>query len=126
MFKQKSGLQEPLSADEVPSTLSSPEEVMQKYQHKLLRQGKIGELSVKLAKEAYFGEDIMRRCTVMGQRERPGLPPQILSELKKFLFGLDKFRDCWTDPALFEGHWAKCVDSINHACKSLRERQHIN
>ena len=68
---------------------------------------------------------MMRKCTVMGQRERPGLPIKSLSKMKKFLFNLTFFKDCWTDPALFEGHWAKCVESINHCCKSLRGYKHI-
>ena len=62
----------------------------------------------------------MRQCTVMGQRERPGLPTKVLSDLKRFIFNINSFKDCWADPALFEIHWGKCVESINHACKALR------
>ena len=45
---------------------STSEQILCKYQHKLLPHDKIGELAVKLAKEAYFGEAVMKRCTVMG------------------------------------------------------------
>ena len=121
VFKQRAGFKEPLSDDAIPNDKLLPSEVvLQKYEHKLLSRGKIGELAVKLSKEAFFGEDVMRQCTVMGQRDRAGLPTKTLTSLKKLLFGLDHFRECWTNPALFEIHWAKCVEAINHCCKGLR------
>jgi len=33
---------------------------------------KIAMLTVKLAKETYFGKTLMRNCTVRGTREQPG------------------------------------------------------
>ena len=120
IFKSKAGLLAPLSEDEIPTNLSSPNEVIQRYQHRLLFRGKIGELAVKLAKESYFGEKVMKCCTVMGHRELPGLPQKTLNNLKQFIFQLNIFRDCWADPATYEAHWAKCVKAINHSCKSLR------
>ena len=38
---------------------------------------------MKLAKEAIFGEEIMRKCTPGGTRELPGLPRKELYEIKK-------------------------------------------
>ena len=110
IFKTKPGLQESLSDDQIPKNLSSPEQILCKYQHKLLPHGKIGELAVKLAKEAYFGEAVMKKCTVMGHRDRPGLPTKTLTQLKRFLFNLTTYIDCWADPALFECHWAGAHD----------------
>ena len=39
-------------------------------------------LAVKLAKEAFFGENIMKQCTPLGERELPGLPTVELGTLK--------------------------------------------
>ena len=47
---------------------------------------KIGTLSVKLAKDAFFGEEIMSQCIVAGTRDLPGLPSAELSDLKQILF----------------------------------------
>lgn len=46
---------------------------------------KLYTLSVKLAKENFFGKDIMKRSTVKGTRELPALPPIQLMVLKSFL-----------------------------------------
>ena len=43
-------------------------------------------LNVKLAKEAIFGEEVMRRCTPGGTPELLALPNQELYQLKKLVF----------------------------------------
>ena len=77
-------------------------------------------LAVKLAKESYFGKQLMKDCTVRGTREQPGLPAEKLAELKQFLQSLF--------PKMpqheFEATWKQCTDSIGQACKALRNKRH--
>ena len=45
---------------------------------KLRSPSNIGTLAVKLAKEVYFGENVLAKCTVSGDRGLPGLPITII------------------------------------------------
>ena len=71
-------------------------------------------LTVKLAKEAVFGEEVMSRCTSGGTRELPGLPSEELYELKKTV--LKQYPQYWKCLHDFEGVWKKCRDSLEQAC----------
>jgi len=51
-------------------------------------------LSVKLAREVYFGKNVMGKCIVSGFRDLLELP---LPEM-----------------------WTKCADTMNQACKKIR------
>ena len=42
-----------------------------------------GRLCCKLARYAFFGEDVMRACTPLGMRDRPGLPSADMAKLKE-------------------------------------------
>ena len=42
-----------------------------------------GRLCCKLARYAFFGEDVMRACTPLGMRDHPGLPSADMAKLKK-------------------------------------------
>ena len=53
--------------------LAAPQAIVLKY-HKLRGDALAGTLAVKLAREAYFGPEIMKLCTVRGNRGFPGLP----------------------------------------------------
>ena len=97
--------------------LAPPEDTI-KLHPKLKVESKIGLLAVKLARGAFFGIDVMAKCTVQGARDFPGLPTAELGELKKTLFGL--FPLYWQNPAEFEPLWATCIESIGQACKRLR------
>ena len=78
---------------------------------KLLRcDSKVGTLAVKLAREAIFGDDVMVKCTVMGEREHPGLPA---AELKRVIF--QQFPKLWTSKQEFEPLWKGCVDAMGQA-----------
>ena len=89
-----------------------------KLHPKLKVESKIGNLAVKLCRGAFFGSDVMARCTVQGARDFPGLPTTELGELKKVLFSL--FPLYWQNPAELEPLWTTCLDSIGQACKHLR------
>ena len=104
----------------VKQKLLSPAVVIAKYP-KLLVANKAPTLAMKLARDAYFGEEVMARCTVMGCREYPGLPCDELSSLKETIFG--QFPAFWTNPVEFESVWVACVDAIGQACKRFRHKQ---
>ena len=74
------------------------------------RERNIRMLTVKLAKEAVFGEEVMVRCTPGGTRYLPGLPTKELYYLKKIV--LSQFPQYWKCLHVFEGIWKKCRDSI--------------
>ena len=87
---------------------------------KLRCESKVGTLAVKLAKEALFGDKVLIKCTVMGERGLPGLPATELMELKKILFR--EFPHLWASRHEFEALWKVSVDSLGQACKRLRHK----
>ena len=92
--------------------------VITKYP-KLKMVSKASTLTVKLAKEAIFGEDVMKRCTVAGTREYPDLPFDKLQELKQIVF--EQFPQYWKTPFEFEDVWKICFEALGQACKRLRK-----
>jgi hypothetical protein len=101
------------------SKLQTVEAVVEKYR-KLKTVGSAGALAVKLAKESFFGEGVLTRCTVYGARDKPALPTAELSQLKQAMFNL--FPQFWQSPTQFEPVWNNCTTSINQSCKSLRSK----
>ena len=75
-------------------------------------------LALKLARESFFGKDVMVRCTVVGDRELPALPQHELDLLKGQILTL--FPAYWNSPYEFEPVWSKCTASIGQGCKRLR------
>ena len=106
------------SAAIIKEALISPSQAFAKY-HKLLVVSKAPTLATKLARDVFFGTSVLRRCTVMGCREQPGLPVKELNELKEAMF--TKFPQYWANPVDFEEVWAQCVDAIGQLCKRLRK-----
>jgi hypothetical protein len=101
------------------SSLITPETVIQKYP-KYLNTANMTRLAVKLAREAYFGTQLMKKSTVYGCTNKPPLPKEDVENLKKFLFSLfPEMRQC---PWEFEEKWKRCTDAINHACAILRNK----
>ena len=101
------------------SKLVSAEVVINKFS-KMKTESKVGTLAVKLARQTYFGDEVMRKCTVQGVREFPGLPSDELSLLKKEIFNM--FPQFWRNPPEFETVWTNCVSAIGQACKRLRAK----
>ena len=97
--------------------LASPQVILSKY-YKLRGDALAGTLGVKLAREAYFGPEVMKLCTVRGNRGFPGLPHAELCQLKQTLFSV--FPQFWANPVEFEPVWTKCSAAIGQACKALR------
>ena len=61
-------------------------------------------LAVKLAHEAFFGDEMLALCTPGGSRDLPGLPITELNHPKEEIFGL--FPQYWGCPSEFEGYGA--------------------
>ena len=95
-------------------------QVFQNYP-KLLCTSKVGSLAVKLARESYFGEDVMVQCTVAGERDLPGLPVDELQQLKQALYM--RFHQHGQSPQEFEQLWKTATEAIGQACKRLRSKQ---
>lgn len=97
-----------------------PSDVILKRYPSLHKENVIGKLAVKLAKESFFGEEILRKCTVMGCRQHPSLPTPELNQLKQAIFSV--FPSYWDNPVEFESKiWNVCVNSIGQLCKRLRK-----
>ena len=77
----------------------------------------MGRLAVLLAKESFFGRDVMAHSTVSGLKsETKPLPKMEIMEIKKIIYSLCS-GSC--DQQVFDKTiWCKCKDSINHACNS--------
>ena len=85
---------------------------------KLMCESKVPTLALKLARESFFGEDVMAQCTVAGDRKLPALPVHELELLKNQVLTL--FPAYWNSHHEFEPVWTKCTASIGQACKRLR------
>ena len=102
------------------TTSLNPDLVVEKY-YKLKIPSKMSTLAVKLARESFFGDELMAKCTVKGTREFGPLPEAELLKLKWFLsqlFPIYAKHD-------FEEAWKSCVNSIGQACKNLRTPMHM-
>ena len=91
--------------------LASVEEVMKKYP-KLRQESKAGTLACKLAKEAIFGADIMKKCTPRTSRAKE------LKVLKKAMY--TRFPQYWGNKVEFEPVWKRCLESVQQYCKRMR------
>ena len=108
-----------LSSNEITKAkLIPPLHVISSNRH-LTTEAKVSTLAVRLARESFFGEDVLRRCTVSGHRDLPGLPLKELNELKQTIFNC--FPCFWKTPVEFEGLWAKCAEAIGQAAKGARK-----
>ena len=85
------------------------------------KEGKMSTLAQLLAKESFFGEDMMVQCTTYGYGEKPGLPKKELDELKETVRAL--YPKYWNSPHDFELAWNKCIESMSQACNRLRAKQ---
>ena len=109
-----------MSAAEIPKEkLKTIAETLQKYAS-LRTESKIGVLAIKLAREAIFGDDLLRKCTPRGWNDMPALPQAELNLLKCTLY--EQFPRFWTCPEAYEKTWAIAQEAIAQACKRLRKR----
>ena len=103
------------------AALLPADDILKKYS-KLKGASRAGELAVKLAMEAFFGEQVLTMCTVKGCRNLPALPSAELQQLKQVVF--TQVPQFWSNPADFDQDvWASCIVSINQKCKGLRSQK---
>ena len=57
--------------------------VIEKYVKLAGKESSAVEFACKLAREAYFGIDVMGKCTCNGSGDKPGLPKAKLLEVKE-------------------------------------------
>jgi len=103
----------------VRSSLKPVAQVIRETQ-KLLKEGKIGTVAQALAQEAFFGKEVMAQCTPSGTPQLKGLPQDELNQLKVTMFKLLPIHH--SCPLQFESDWAKCVTSVEQACKRERNK----
>ena len=85
--------------------------------HSLCNTGKLTTLAVRIAREAVYGDCILRQCTPLGTR---GLSKRELEEDKK---GTVRPLSCLCQkPEEFEPIWAARVSAIGQCCKKLRKK----
>jgi hypothetical protein len=85
------------------------------------KDGKMTTLAVALAREAFFGEDVMARCTAKGYGGKPGLPHKEMMLLKEEVRRL--YPNYWNSPHVFEEKWNKCSEQISQACNRVRAKR---
>ena len=86
----------------------------------LQTESKIGVLAVKLARQAFFGDETMKKCTPRGWQDLPALPQSELNTLKVTLY--KQFPRYWNCPEEYEKKWVVAQEAIVQACKRLRKR----
>ena len=55
---------------------------------KLIDESEVSTLALKLARESFFGESTMIKCTFAGDQQLPGLPEHEVQPLKNQIFTL--------------------------------------
>ena len=115
---KRSKPQECLPSSAIDHTKLVPAKVVIDRNPKLLCESKVSTLALKLARESFFGEAVMLKCTVADDRELPGLPEHEVQLLKNQILTL--FPGYWNSPIEFEPLWTKCTESIGQGCKRLR------
>ncbi len=85
---------------------------------KLTVESKVSQLAIKLARDSFFGDSVLVRCTVMGHGKLPALPNAQLNELKCTVYKL--FPQYHQYPLAFEKTWRDCAEAIGQCCKRLR------
>ena len=100
--------------------LKSAQDVISENANLASQVGSMTTLAVVLARETFFGEEVMGQCTAKGHGDKPGLPHQELMELKGIIKGA--YPQYWNSPHAFEPQWSKCSEQISQACKRIRNR----
>ena len=91
--------------------------MIQRY-NLLKKESTIGKLACRIAREAVFGQTVMKQCTPFGTKALPGLPQNKLYFMKQTVFSF--FPQYWAKPIEFEATWKTCVEAMQQAYKRLR------
>jgi hypothetical protein len=90
----------------------------------MLTDSKMSTVAVKLAREVFFGDSVLERCSPRGGGKAPSLPHRVLNTLKMTLFEL--FPSYWSIPESFEQKWVLAQDAIAQHCKRLRKKKGVS
>lgn len=90
----------------------------------ILTDSKMSTVAVKLAREVFFGDSVLERCSPRGGGKAPSLPHRVLNTLKMTLFEL--FPSYWSIPESFEQKWVLAQDAIAQHCKRLRKKKGVS
>ena len=73
--------------------LLNPYEVIRKYPKLVVNISQIGRLAVRLASVAYFGKDVLRKCSVYGHDNKEALPlNKVFAPTEKLLSVFPQYR----------------------------------
>ena len=78
-------------------------------------------LAVALAREAFFGEEVVAQCSAKGYGGKPGLPHKEMMLLKEEVLRL--YPNYLNSPHMFEEKWNKCSEQISQACNRIRAKR---
>ncbi|KAL5506197.1 hypothetical protein EMCRGX_G007791 [Ephydatia muelleri] len=78
-----------------------------------------GSLAIELAKDALFGDDVLKLCTPMDTRSLPALPMKELQQLKTISF--KRFPQYANSPKEFEELWKICMIAVQQYCMVVLE-----
>ena len=106
--------QEPLAIPE-DMPRKTADEVFAKYS-KYVTKDLIGRVATKLARNTYFGQEVLAGSTVSGTGTLRPLNPTQLQAMREAI--RSKFMD--VSPTEFESIWAKCVESVGRLCTYIR------
>jgi hypothetical protein len=90
----------------------------------MLTDSKMSTVAVKLAREVFFKDSVLERCSPRGVGKAPPLPHPVLNTLKMTLFEL--FPSYWSIPESFEQKWVLAQDAIAQHCKRLRKKKGVS
>ena len=105
--------------EDIPDRLLPVENVAWLYKH-LLIESKFSAVAVKLAREVFFGDAVLKECTPRGWGSIPALPHTKLNALKMTLF--DLYPCFWSKPECFERKWTSAQEALAQVCKRLRQK----
>ena len=111
------------------SQLRDVKVVAEAHKH-LQNKEKAPTLCQLLARECFFGKNVMIRCTAGGKGSKGssaadantfGLPRDEMNALKRTMVDLlPQYKDC---PEEFEPVWDDCVTSLGSACRRFRNKE---
>ena len=98
------------------SKLISADAARLKYDRYVCKE-KLSRFAVKLAKEVYFGPDVMAACTMQGTKIYHRIPEKELDELKEFIYR-QAVPAIYKSRLDFEAGWKDCWYAIGQSCKN--------
>eukprot|EP00731_Ephydatia_muelleri_P022078 Em0014g669a len=81
--------------------------------HRLKGEKNAGSLAIKLAKDALFGDEVLKLCTPMGNRSLPALSTKELQQRKAIIY--QQFPQYANSPSEFEELWQTCIIAVSAA-----------